>query len=164
MGGKGKMHGNIKPAMYLPLLRGLLEMLARLTTWEHMQRGMKKSKPYLLNLVDLGKRERRKTRKQKQVWIKQPQCSVLQLILKDRKRTIFIQNIQQNMKTKRSTHQSPAVRENESSIYLLGFLCVPSWNRALLFSYPLGSWRHRHWSLKSLPTRTILWSYWTFAP
>lgn len=59
------MYGNIQPAMHLPFLRGLFEMLARLTTWEHMQRRMKESKPYLLNLVDLGEKGKEKNKETK---------------------------------------------------------------------------------------------------
>lgn len=38
------------------------EIVARLTTWEGMQTRMKASKPYLLDLIDLGERERKETR------------------------------------------------------------------------------------------------------
>lgn len=104
------MRGNIKPAMHLLFLRGLLEMLARLMTWEHMQTRMKDSKPYLLNLVDLGEKgkEENKETKASVNTSTAMQCSIAHS-KREKKITTFIQNIQQNMKTKRCTHQSPAI-------------------------------------------------------
>lgn len=63
--GRVELHGNTKPAVHLPFFRGSPEMLARLITWEHTQTRMKESEPYLLNLIDLGKKEKERNKETK---------------------------------------------------------------------------------------------------
>lgn len=80
--GKAELHGNLQSAEHLPRFKGFLsevgledlggllqprwlcdpEIVTRLTRWEGMQTRMKASKPYLLDLIDLGGKGRKETR------------------------------------------------------------------------------------------------------
>lgn len=60
-----ELHGNTKPAVHLPFFRGFSEIVARPIMCEHMQTRMKQSKPYLLNLIDLGEKGKERNKETK---------------------------------------------------------------------------------------------------